>query len=237
VIFELIITGTSERGIKARLGDAEMWLPRSGPGIEWTGDVEIDGMAYLRAPKWLITKHRPLASFQYQRSLALYHPGGEIDPEKGRNPLPGSGQAQKGHTMNSIEIAAVGFVGRDAELKTSQAGKPWCRVSIGIGKDDSTQWIGLTLFGDMATDLAPRLKKGTRVYIEGRDLKIDAYTTQSGEQRHALAAIATKVEILGQIGQQRPAQPAEPRGNAYAQATGRVPPAERHRQVDDEIPF
>jgi hypothetical protein len=86
--FEATILELTERGARVRIGTAEMWLPRTGPGIEWIGDVEIDGMAYLRAPKWLIAKHRALSELQYQRSMALHHPGGGLDSTKAQGALP-----------------------------------------------------------------------------------------------------------------------------------------------------
>jgi hypothetical protein len=85
--FEAHIIELTERGIRARIGGVEMWLPKCGPGIEWTGDVEIDGMAYLRAPGWLIGKHRALQELQYQRALSFNPPAG-LDPAKAKGLLP-----------------------------------------------------------------------------------------------------------------------------------------------------
>ena len=36
----------------------------------------------------------------------------------------------------SIECAFHGFVAADAEAKTSQGGKAWTRLRVGIGKDE-----------------------------------------------------------------------------------------------------
>ena len=36
----------------------------------------------------------------------------------------------------SIEVAFFGFLAGDAEQRTSQAGKAWVRMRVGVGKDD-----------------------------------------------------------------------------------------------------
>ena len=66
----------------------------------------------------------------------------------------------------SIECAFHGFCARDAEARTSHAGKPWVRLSIGVGKDDDVQWISVAVFGK-AAEKAAELKKSDRCYIEG----------------------------------------------------------------------
>ena len=50
----------------------------------------------------------------------------------------------------SIECAFHGFVAADAEAKTSQAGKAWTRLRVGIGKDEDITWISVAVFGKHA---------------------------------------------------------------------------------------
>jgi hypothetical protein len=86
---ELAIIEVSARGVRVALGDgAPFWLPRSGPGIEWSAPPEIGAVVYVRVPAWLCAKHQQLQSFRYQRSMALYHPGTGLDPEKANGELP-----------------------------------------------------------------------------------------------------------------------------------------------------
>ena len=54
----------------------------------------------------------------------------------------------------SIECAFYGFLARDADARTSQAGKPWVRLSIGVGKDDAVQWVQVAVFGKAAEKAA-----------------------------------------------------------------------------------
>jgi single-strand DNA-binding protein len=244
VIFNVKIERLTDKGAQCSVATstAPFWLAREHPSIQWSEPPDVGAHVSVTLPPWMIRLHKQLVSVSNQRTFALYSPGegSGLDPAKADNPLPGSGLIEtttEGRTrMNSIEIACVGRVGRDAELKTSQAGKPWLRVSVGVGSDENTQWLGVTVFGDMAVSLAPQMKKGSKVYVEGHSLKIDTYTTQAGEQRHGLKAIASKVELLGQIGHARSSVDPQQPTNGYAEAKGR-PVGGGRPAVDDEIPF
>ena len=83
----------------------------------------------------------------------------------------------------SIDCAFYGFLAADAEQRTSQAGKPWTRLRVGFGKDESVQWLQVACFGK-AAEAAANLKKSDRCYIEG-SIKLD--TWQAGD----LSYIAT----------------------------------------------
>ncbi len=75
----------------------------------------------------------------------------------------------------SIECAFLGALGRDAEPKTSQAGKPYLRLSLRIGNDDAAQWVSVLAFDPSAVELADRFTKGARVYVEG-SLSLNEWT-------------------------------------------------------------
>ena len=141
--------------------------------------------------------------------------------------------------MNSIECALIGRLGRDPELRHSQAGKPWLPISIGVGSDDNTQWVGVTVFGPKAEELAGQVTKGARLYIEGRDLRLDRWTGNDGKERTGLKCVATRVEVLGQIGHSRPPPKSKAPEFEQAAAPTAAPPAQRdwQRPVDDQIPF
>jgi len=142
--------------------------------------------------------------------------------------------------VNSIEAAFTGKVGRDAELRQSQAGKPWAAVNVAVGNDENTTWVRVTMFGDLAIEMASRLTKGTSVYCEARNLVIDGYTTSTGEQRHGLKCIATKVQVVGAsaIGRNRPQQPkAPPEGEHPAPIAAGGGRNWQRPLGDDAIPF
>src|ERR1700716_989360 len=102
-----------------------------------------------------------------------------------------------------FEAAILGTIGRDGELKTSQAGKPFCSIPVAVGNGDQTTWVGCAVFGDRAKELAPELVKGAKVYCEGR-VKVDGFVDKSGKERLGLSLACWSAEILGRIGKRRP---------------------------------
>jgi single-strand DNA-binding protein len=129
----------------------------------------------------------------------------------------------------SIECAFFGFCARDADARTSQAGKPWVRLSIGVGKDDAVQWVQVAVFGK-AAEKAAGLKKSDRCYIEGT-IKLDRWTGNDGTERHGLSVAAFKCEPTHRIGRNKPDQ------KKKDQEFGSVAVTSNGAELDDEIPF
>jgi single-strand DNA-binding protein len=129
----------------------------------------------------------------------------------------------------SIDAAFFGFLAADAEQRTSQAGKVWTRLRVGVGKDDDIQWVSVAAFGK-AAETAASLKKGDRVYVEG-SIKLDAWRGNDGVERHGLSVAAFKCQRTHNIGRNKP----EREGRARDGAAQR--PTTKPAAFDDEIPF
>ena len=129
----------------------------------------------------------------------------------------------------SIECAFYGFCARDADARTSQAGKPWVRLSIGVGKDDAVQWVQVAVFGK-AAEQAAGLKKSDRCYIEGT-IKLDRWTGHDGTERHGLSVAAFKCEPTHRIGRNKPNR------NNKEREFGSAPAVVGGAEFDDEIPL
>jgi single-strand DNA-binding protein len=115
--------------------------------------------------------------------------------------------------MKGIQCALTGKLARDAELKTSKAGKPWLsfHVAVDEASEEATTWVRVAVFGQLATRLHPELKKSTEVYCEGR-LRLDSWTGKDGRERSGLSVAASRVEVLGRIGfDPHPRKPTETR--------------------------
>jgi len=56
--------------------------------------------------------------------------------------------------MSGIECAFFGALGRDAERKTSQAGRSYLRLNIHVGDGDSVQWVSVVAFDEHALEAA-----------------------------------------------------------------------------------
>jgi single-stranded DNA-binding protein len=136
----------------------------------------------------------------------------------------------------SIDCAFYGFLAADAEARSSQAGKPWVRMRVGVGKDDALQWVTVAVFG-AAAEAAGDLKKADRVYLEG-SIRLDTWRGQ-GAERHGLSVAAYRCEQTHRIGRNRPKRDdsedkvaAAPRREPIKQSRSLVDP-----DLNDEIPF
>ena len=138
----------------------------------------------------------------------------------------------------TIECAFHGFVPADAEPRTSQAGKLWVRLRIGVGKDDAMQWVSVAVFGE-AAKAAAELRKGDRCYCEGT-IKIDSWRGNDGADRHGLSVSSFKIEKTHQIGRNRPKrdkpQPAVS-GREVAERSDYAPNGRTDADLNDDVPF
>ena len=109
--------------------------------------------------------------------------------------------------MNGITAALTGRLGSDAELRYLPNGNALATFSVAVDDDKAEQgkaeWLRVTAWDEQAEDLAPRLAKGTRVYLEGR-IRLEQWTAAGGEQRSTLKLSAWVCQPMGQIGHQRP---------------------------------
>jgi single-stranded DNA-binding protein len=126
----------------------------------------------------------------------------------------------------SIECAFHGFLARDADARTSQSGKSWVRLSIGVDKDDAVQWVQVAVFGK-AAEKAATLKKSDRCYIEGT-IKLDSWRGNDGTERHGLSVAALKCEPTHRIGRKKLDQKQKQHDSTGANDSA---------ELDDEIPF
>jgi single-stranded DNA-binding protein len=147
--------------------------------------------------------------------------------------------------LMSIECAFHGFVPADAESRTSQAGKLWVRLRVGVGKDDAMQWVSVAVFGK-AAEAAAEIKKGDRVYCEGA-IKLETWRGSDGVEKHGLSVASFKIEKTHQIGRNRPRREDRPKaattGRARAAASDYAPigadarPPKGQPAFDDDLPF
>jgi single-stranded DNA-binding protein len=102
----------------------------------------------------------------------------------------------------SIEAAFFGTLTRDAESKTSNAGKPYLRIiGLRIGEGDKAQWASVTAFDKDAIATTDKFVKGAAVYVEGR-LTLDKWKTTDGEDRSGLSVMSWHCR-LAQIGRNK----------------------------------
>jgi single-stranded DNA-binding protein len=117
----------------------------------------------------------------------------------------------------SIECAFFGALSRDAEVKTSSKGKSYVRLNVRVGQADA-QWVNVLCFDQQAIELAGKLTKGAKVYVEGGGLKIDQWTGQDGATRHGLSCMSWHCR-LAEIGRNRRSPKSRPKITSLDVAT------------------
>jgi len=98
-------------------------------------------------------------------------------------------------------LSGVITLGRDAELKYAQSGTAIIQLNgaynTGYGQNKESHWLRATLFGKQAEGLAPHCTKGTKLFISGKDVKVNTYTKQSGEHGASLECVVSTIDFVG----------------------------------------
>jgi single-strand DNA-binding protein len=103
-----------------------------------------------------------------------------------------------------LKATLIGNLGGDPDMRYSASGSPFLRFNVASNYrarspegewQDRTEWVRVTVFGQRAETLSQYLKKGMRVYVEGR-LEARPWTDQQGQIRPGLEVTALDVEFM-----------------------------------------
>jgi len=153
--------------------------------------------------------------------------------------------------MYSLNRATVlGNVTRDPELRQTTSGTQVCSFSVATNhswkdaqgvKQEQAEYHNAVAWGRLAEIIGSYVKKGTKIYIEGR-IQTRDWQGQDGVKRYRTEIVAENAIILDRLGGGGPAMGGAPRAPfAPGPAAGRpaddpsVLPAEEIRVED--IPF
>lgn len=167
------------------------------------------------------------------------------------------------------KVILIGNLGRDPEVRYLPSGDAVANFSIATSENwkdrngqrqERTEWHNISMFGRLAEIAGQYLKKGSKVYIEGR-IQSRKYTGKDGIERTAYDIVASEMKMLDgrnsgsspyEGGDQYAAAPGSPRQqpaqNYNEPAYATEPPAPPRRQaaapapapiddIDDDIPF
>lgn len=131
--------------------------------------------------------------------------------------------------MRGVNKATIlGNLGADPETRHTQAGTAITNMRVATSYrpkdgDEQTEWHSVVLFGRTAELASEYLRKGSKVYVEGR-IQTRSWETDGGEKKYRTEIVGNDVQFLG--GDNRPA-------NNPKQAPASTGPAD----YDDDIPF
>ena len=132
------------------------------------------------------------------------------------------------------KFIGIGNLGKDPEMRFMPDGKAVTNFSIAISekyKDKSgeakevTEWVNVAFFGKLAEIAGEYLKKGSKVYIEGK-MKTEKYS-KDGVDRYTTKIIGDKMEMLS----------GKTEGEAKSKAVAEKPHDGGFDNMDDDIPF
>lgn len=149
--------------------------------------------------------------------------------------------------MALCKAMIIGNLGGDPEMRYTPNGRPVTQFNVAVNQNtrnqqtgewtEETDWFRVTVWGDRAERTAEQLRKGNRVFVEGR-FKTREFEGRDGQKRTSLEITADSVVNLerrvreegeGQFGGDRPYQAPPPGGGG-----GRA--AQDDTDLDD-LPF
>ncbi len=141
--------------------------------------------------------------------------------------------------MSKIKMQGIGYLGDDPKIITFENGDKIANVSIGVTenwknkegeKQSKTEWLELVFSGGLVKVVESYLKKGSRVYFEGKQTT-DKWVTDSGEKRSKQKCRVMEMEMLGDGNQTA-------QSSAPAKQNNTAPDAPiEEGDDDDELPF
>ena len=107
------------------------------------------------------------------------------------------------------KVIIVGNLGNNPEIRTMPNGDPVVKISVATSeewtdkqtgeKKQNTEWHSIIAFRKLAEIMGKWLKKGSKVYIEGK-LCTRKWQAQDGTDRYTTEIIADKLEMLSICG-------------------------------------
>ncbi len=141
--------------------------------------------------------------------------------------------------MALCKVMIIGNLGADPEMRYTPSGRPVTQFNVAVNQStknqqtgewvEATDWFRVSVWGDRAERAAENLRKGNRVFVEGR-FKTREFEGRDGQKRTSLELTADSLVNLEKRsrdeaeGEFAAAAPARPTGAAAAGA-GAAPSA------------
>lgn len=99
--------------------------------------------------------------------------------------------------MNVINI--IGNVGKKPELQTSNAGKSYCKFSVGVARrmdKTKTDWFNCTAFGKTAEIIAQYVDKGHKIGVTG-EIQFGSFKGNDGTTKYTTDLMVNSMDLIG----------------------------------------
>jgi len=113
-----------------------------------------------------------------------------------------------GKSLNRVQL--IGNLGKDPEVKYTPQGTPVAKLTIATNErfkdkagewQDRTEWHNVVLWQRLAEIAREYLKKGGKVYIEGRLQTRSWDDKQTGQKKYMTEVVASDLILLGGRGE------------------------------------
>jgi len=145
--------------------------------------------------------------------------------------------------MALCKATLIGNVGRDPDMRYTQAGKPVVNFSVACNRPgapaqdggerrEETEWFTVVCFGRLAEVAGNLVSKGSKVFVEGR-IQTRSYEARDGQTRFVVEVVANELQMLS------PRQPREMGEPGMGGMGGMTPVAAGMADADnlDDVPF
>ncbi len=142
-----------------------------------------------------------------------------------------------------IKLTAIGNLGRDAVMNTV-SGKNVINFTVAHterykdaqgNQKDKTIWVDCAYWTER-TGIAPYLKKGTQVYVEGQP-DVRTYTTKEGVNGATLSLRVSSVQLLGSKSNDGGGNTSSYQSAPSAASQSSAPAASEIMEPMDDLPF
>lgn len=135
-------------------------------------------------------------------------------------------------------IIIMGRLGRDPEVRYTQAGTPVASFSLAVDRDvpdkatgaRATDWVDVVAWSARAKFVGQYFRKGQLAVVEGR-LQVRDWTDREGGKRRSVEVVADNIYFAGA----KAAPPSE--GNAPESSLPPADPEFREMEDDGQLPF
>ncbi len=148
--------------------------------------------------------------------------------------------------MDLNRATVIGRLTRDPEVRSIPSGKSVCSISVATSrawtdqagqKQKETEFHNIVLWGKLAEIVGQYLRKGARVYMEGR-LRTREWTGQDGVKRYRTEIVADNMIMLdGPKSGEAGATMHDPVTSNSSPANDPVPEAVEEEIKVEDIPF
>ena len=106
--------------------------------------------------------------------------------------------------MSLNKAMIIGNLGRDPEMRYTPSGQAVTQFTVAVNRNykdhdgnwqEETEWFRVVAWGPQAERAAEYLRKGNKVYVEGR-LQTRQWEDQAGQKRYTTELIANQVTNL-----------------------------------------